>query len=137
MDTPAARAMVVAICLQESGLRTRKQVRGPARGYPQFELAGVQGVIKHTASSPHLAAALNAIDYIDRTAIDLLYSMEENDVLGAVFARLLLWTHPKALPSSADHALAWAQYTQLWRPGKPHPDTWQDNYRRAWAAVEF
>ena len=129
--------MVVAICLQESGLRTRKQVRGPARGYPQFELAGVQGVIKHTASSPHLAAALNALDYIDRTAVDLLYALEENDVLGAVFARLLLWTHSKALPSSVDHTFAWHQYTQLWRPVKPHLDTWQDNYRRAWAAVEF
>ena len=38
MDSQAARAELVAIGLQESRLKYRAQIGGPARGYHQFEM---------------------------------------------------------------------------------------------------
>ena len=40
MDTRAARAMIISICLQESRLQHRRQIGGPARGFAQFERGG-------------------------------------------------------------------------------------------------
>ena len=41
MDSPEARALVTAICLQESALKHRRQIGGPARGLAPFFLEGV------------------------------------------------------------------------------------------------
>jgi hypothetical protein len=66
MDTPEARALVLAICLQESGgLYNRLQIGGgPARGYPQFEKGakakpgGVYALLNHpTSPDPEISAA--------------------------------------------------------------------------------
>ena len=40
MDTRAARALLVAIGLQESRFEHRRQIGGPARGFFQFEAMG-------------------------------------------------------------------------------------------------
>lgn len=136
MRSPAAAAMLVAIALQESGARHRRQVGGLARGFWQFEPIGVIGVLRHPASSDHARAALEPLCY-DRslTAYEIHRIMEDNDVLACVFARLLLWTLPDALPSS-DHAdEGWRQYLAAWRPGKPHPKTWAAHYDTAWTMV--
>jgi hypothetical protein len=50
-----------------------------------------------------------------------------------VFARLLLWTDPRAMPREMDEG--WACYLRNWRPGKPHFHAWGDNWRLAREAV--
>ena len=70
-DSPAARAMLVAIALQESRLAHRWQVlqgggKGPARGLLQFESGtrasrgGVWGVYLHKTSASLLAPVCHA-----------------------------------------------------------------------------
>ena len=63
-------------------------------------------------------------------------AITNNDVLACIFARLLLWTHPQALPKRGDVAGAWAYYLDLWRPGKPHHELWPGNFERGWKATE-
>lgn len=128
MDTPEARAMIIAICLQESGLLHRRQLGGPARGFAQFEQGGgVKGVLAHRSSKAYAVALCEALSIpVD---IPVVYeALAWNDVLAAGFARLLLWTLPQPLPSLDDEDGAWAQYIDAWRPGKPHRDRW----RRCW-----
>ena len=60
-------------------------------------------------------------------------------MLAAGIARLLLWTDPKPLPKRFEpraEAQAWSYYERVWRPGKPHPETWDDCWRAAVKAVE-
>lgn len=139
MDSPAARAMLIAIGLQESKFLWRRQQNfGPARGFWQFERTGVRGVGKHKASMPHLNSALRYLRYeslIGQTA-NLHYAIEDNDVLACVFARLLLFTVPAALPDRLHPQEGWEQYLDGWRPGKPHPETWAANFTEGWDRVE-
>jgi len=137
MDTPEARAMVIAIALQESRLLHRAQINGPARGYLQFELGGgVRGVLTHAASKGHIQSVLAALDYLSNaTPADCYEAIEHNDILAAAFGRLLLWTHPKPLPAQHETDMAWHYYMATWRPGKPHPGSWQDCWEQAWQTV--
>lgn len=136
MDTSAARAMLIAIALQESRCRHRRQVGGPARSFWQFEVGGLRGILLHKASKPHLADALDALAYpVTADATVPYVAIEHNDVLAAVCARLLLWTLPTSLPTQHDPDAGWAQYVAAWRPGKPRPETWAANYAVAWDAV--
>lgn len=141
MDTQPARAMLLAIGLQESRFLYRRQTNyGPARGFWQFEKAGIRGVSRHKSSMGPLNDALRALRYeslIGQTS-KLHYAVEDNDVLACVFARLLLWTVPGALPTvdmPGAHDRAWAQYVDGWRPGKPHPETWRSFYSEAWDRI--
>lgn len=131
MDRRAAKIMLAAIALQESGIKHRRQVGGPARGYWQFEQGGgVRGVLNHPASSPHIRRVLKELDYSSESSpADCYAAIEHNDILAAAFARLLLWTDPAPLPDDADGA--WNLYLRTWRPGKPHPGTWPAHYARA------
>lgn len=134
MDSPAARSLILAICLQESDLRHRRQVKGPARGYAQFELAGVAGVLTHRASADLANDLLARLDYPG--AVGAVHAaLEHSDVLTAGFSRLLLWTLPIRLPLSVESELAWKQYLEAWRPGRPRPERWAERYARAWAEV--
>lgn len=135
MDTPQARAMLLAVGLQESKFQHRRQVGGPARGYWQFELAGVDGVFVHSASHEHARRVCAALDYHSDT-VDVRLAIADNDILACAFARLLLWTLPDALPGRDEPDVAWAQYLDAWRPGKPHPETWAAHWATAWATVE-
>lgn len=136
MDTPSARAMVVAICLQESRLQHRHQIGGPAHGYAQFEQGGgVRGVLTHPASKPHILKVLDALDYTGADAEDCYAAIEHNDILAVCFARLLLYTLPNLLPARGDPEGGWEQYISAWRPGKPHRQTWNECYAHAWEAV--
>jgi hypothetical protein len=133
MDTPAARAMCVAIALQESGLEHRFQIGGPAVSYVMFELAGIRGVMEHKASAPHVLALLEALDYHRASlAQDLYEAMPHNDILSAGMARLLLWTLPDKLPEQTEGNAGYAQYLQAWRPGRPRPDAWPTNFSEGW-----
>ena len=135
MDSPQARAMLLAIGWQESRFSYRRQVEGPARGFWQFERdGGVVGVMEHYASRVPAGQVLSVLGYPpDRQAI--WQALEHNDVLAACWARLLLWTDPRLLPQSAEASDdGWQFYLRTWRPCKPHPQTWADFYRRAWGS---
>ena len=136
MRSPKASAMLLAIALQESGTTHRRQVNGPARGFWQFEKAGVIGVRTHQASFDHAAVAVNILRYpADIEAAVLQEAITDNDVLACVFARLLLWTLPDDLPERNDPLEGWRQYIDAWRPGKPHGERWARNYSDAWMIV--
>lgn len=142
-DTPPARAMLIAIALQESGLRERRQIwrydggrpiYGPARSWWMFERIGVQGVMQHAVSRTDAAEILRAFDYApDASAIH--QAMEHNDLLACCFARLLLRTLPQALPGRGDMAEGWRQYIAAWRPGKPREDSWPAFWAKAWEVI--
>lgn len=129
MDSPEARAEVMAIGMQESRFKHRRQVGGgPALGLWQFESGGgVHGVLTHPSTKPIITPILEVLRY---RPSDCYHAIEHNDVLACVFARLLLWTHPKPLPR--DPETAWQYYLDTWRPGKPHRETWDAFYAEAW-----
>lgn len=147
MDSPEARAMLIAIALQESGLTARAQILeagkpwwasrpGAARGLWQFERSGgVAGVLGHPATQPIAYPILDELLY-PADAHTIHDALAHNDVLACVFARLLLYTLPRPLPKRGDEAESWRQYMSAWRPGKPHPGTWSANYAMAWQAVD-
>lgn len=136
MDTQAGRAMVIAICLQESRIEYRHQIGGPAHGYAQFEQGGgVRGVLTHPASKPHILKVLEALDY--EPDVEACYAaIEHNDILACCFARLLLYTLPGALPGKGQTETAWLQYIAAWRPGKPHRATWDTFYEMGWLLTD-
>lgn len=143
MDTPAARALVLAIGLQESGFTHRRQAnRGAARGFWQFEAGGVAGVWAHRRTQPLIGPICQtlAYDVTEGQRVTVCHvAIEHHDVLAAVFARLLLWTDPRALPASTtafDAAIGWTIYQAAWRPGRPRPDAWPAHYAQAWALVD-
>lgn len=136
MDTPAARVMLLAIGLQESRFLHRRQIGGPARGFWQFEKGGgVRGVLTHASTREHAQAVCKARGVLG-TADAVYETLGKDDVLAAAFARLLLWSDPKALPPINAEAAAWAVYQRTWRPGKPHSHTWPELYSRAVAEVQ-
>lgn len=147
MDTPEARAMLLAVGLQETRFTDRVQrtpgslrqwwVGGPARSFWQFEQGGLRGLAGHPDSGPLLRAALSALCYqADTSVADLHGLIAENDVLAAVCGRLLLRTDPKPLPiQSAGPESSWRCYERNWRPGKPRRETWDACHAEAWRRV--
>jgi hypothetical protein len=137
MQSPKADAMLLAIALQESKAAHRRQIKGPARGFWQFEMGGgTRGVLTHPSSKLHIRSALTDLCYRPTSTAQILHPvLEHNDVLACVFARLLLWTLPQTLPEPEDVTEGWAQYLEAWRPGRPHPKKWSENHTLAWAMV--
>lgn len=136
MDTPNARAMLLAIALQESKCCHRRQIGGPARGFYQFEKGGgVKGALIHSATKTHAQQAMQLLAYKDAAVETAFDAIEHNDTLATVFARLLLYTLPDKLPTDTQASEGWGQYVRAWRPGKPHPQTWDANFSAAWALV--
>lgn len=135
MTGPQADVMLLAIGLQESRFRHRRQIRGPARGYWQFEQGGgVRGVLVHPATRAHARRICEARDVLPQSS-EVYAALEYDDVLAAAFARLLLWSDPEPLPKLGDTAESWALYLRVWRPGKPHHHTWGELYHQAYKAV--
>ena len=135
MDTPAARAMVLAIALQESDCCHRAQCgHGPAKSFFQFELGGIAGVLTHPASKAPLYAVLLTLNY-PPAASAVHAAIEHNDILAAVCARLLLWTDAKPLPGPNEAEAGWEVYSRTWRPGRPRHADWGPNFAEAWAMV--
>jgi len=143
MDSPAARIMLLAIGLQESRFMYRYQkvagkpyLKGPAKSFWQFEEGGgVVGVMTHPATKDHAQTLCEGRGVaFERRAVH--HYMEDDDVLAAGFARLLLWADPKPLPAvDASHEDAWDCYIRCWRPGKPHRHTWDEFHAQARAQV--
>lgn len=147
MKSREATVMLLAIGLQESRFEHRFQVlqgrpgvKGPARGFWQFERGtrasrgGVWGVYLHPASKGHLEALCKS-QGVPFNPDSIYQNIEVNDVLAAGVARLLLWTDPRALPAIGQESAAWDCYIRNWNPGKPHPQTWPSLYRQAVGAV--
>lgn len=134
-DSPSARVQLLAIALQESGLAHRAQIGGPARGLWQFEMGGCRGVLSHPASTA--LATKVARDMCGASTADAVYDdLSQDDILACCMARLLLWTDPQPLPVLGDVDAAWGYYKRNWRPGRPRPEHWPDNYRLAMGAVQ-
>lgn len=110
--------------------------KGPARGFWQFERGGgVHGVMSHDATKEY-AKALCAIRNVPFDSVLVHARLETDDVLAALFARLLLWADRKPLPAlDASHEDAWAAYIRNWRPGRPHRQTWDEFHKAALAQV--
>lgn len=146
-----ATRMLLAIGLQETGFDTEFQQPGPARGWWQFEHGGgVKAVAQHSATRPHLARLVNFLgewptnpeglyDRTEREAFvdkDFLFERLDNDeVLAAGMARLLLWPHPAPIPTTIE--AAWRYYLDQWRPGKPHRGRWDKCWLRAGEAINL
>lgn len=125
MDTPDARIMLLAIGLQESRFEHRRQLVGkpprpfgPAKSFWQGEPGGgmVHGVRLHVATSAAAARLYQARGVQARDAA-IWDAIENDDVLAAGLARLLLWSDPGRLPVVGDEQGAWNLYLRTWRPG--------------------
>lgn len=126
-DTREARAMLLSIGLQESRFIHTSQIRGPAKGYYQFERGGgYAGVLRHPATKD---LAVQILANKGLSIKDGFTELSNDHALSTAFARLLLYTHPSKLPDlwSTDE-VSWDYYVDVWRPGKPHRQTW-DNFR--------
>ena len=140
MRKPEAVVLIYSIGLQESQYLYRRQVIrgqqiGPAKGYYQFERGGgCKGVVEHSASRywMHHICRERGVNF---TATAIWNAIQQDDVLAAAAARLLLFTDPKKLPALGDARGTWNLYKRTWRPGKPHPDKWPENYSEAMSAL--
>lgn len=135
MDSYNARVQLLATGLQESLLYHTRQIRGPARGYWQFESGGgLRGIMNHASSKTHLMNVTQQLGLPwDRSR--LFEAIEKDQVFAAVCARLLYWTDPRSLPQN-NAKEAWDYYIRNWRPGKPHRHTWDNYYRIAQEAMK-
>jgi hypothetical protein len=134
MDSPQAKAMMIAIAMQESRWDERRQIGGPARGFWQFELGGIRGVLSHKATQPIIRSVLDRLDYDYRPETSYA-AIEHNDVLAFAYARCNLWWIPAPLPARGEEGEGWEQYLEAWRPGRPWRGTWGAFYAQAWDLV--
>lgn len=127
-----AEVMLLAIGLQESGFRERKQHgNGPAHGFWQFEKGGgVCGVMKHPSTKKFAIKVCNELN-VPFDANSIHAALASNDILACCFARLLMFSDPKQLPEIGNESMSWDFYYRTWRPGKPHPERWGKNYSEA------
>lgn len=158
MDSAKARVMLLAMGLQESRFEHRRQLVGnpprpvgPAKSFWQFELGtaasrgGVWGVFLHAASNGQLKQIAMQRG-VPLSPSNIWNAIEQDDVLAAGLARLLLWTDPLPLPAVRDEAGAWQLYLRTWRPGAWERGNaqqraelrakWARNHAAALAAVE-
>lgn len=135
----AARRLLLAIAIQESGLIHRYQVLasgapGPARSWWQGEQTG--GMIR-VVTSPSVSQAIRSRGValcqaasVRPEAAAIWRAIEGHDLLAYGLARLLLLSDPQPIPET--EAAAWACYAdRLWRPGKPHRDRWVTSWAQA------
>ena len=147
MNSLEARQELLTIGLQESRFEHRWQVlndptkKGPARSFWQGEQGGgmVTGTMTHPASKELVQAACVFFG-VPFTSVAIWAAIENNDMLAAILARLLLWTEPGPLPRVTDEDSAWGLYLHAWRPGAYARGTlaeraalrkkWDGNHRR-------
>ena len=140
MDSKEARVELYAIGYQESEFKVRRQYNnGPAASFWQMEKGGgIIGVLRHAASR-NFAMQICSERGITPNVNSVWNAMLYDDVLGAAFARLLLYTDPRPLPkvpelinpTAPEHSDSWQYYERNWRPGKPHPEKWALSYTKA------
>lgn len=135
MTSDKARAMLLAIGLQESELHYRRQhLDGPARGLWQFERIGVAEVLRNPKTRD-IAVDLCWRCGVAATTAAVYHRIDDDDILAAGIARLALWRLKRPLPGRDQADEAWGQYMAVWAPGRPHRERWDANFERAWDAV--
>lgn len=123
-----AEVMLLSIAAQESALRHRQQINGPARGFWQFERGGgLAGVLGHHRTSPMATAFIESIG-LKPDLYALWDILPYSELLQVGLARLLLWSDNAPLPAIGDKDTAWDLYLRVWRPGKPHRGRWDAAY---------
>jgi hypothetical protein len=130
-----ARRLMIAIALQESACSVRQQTGvGPACSFWQFEINGIDGVMRHPASDVAAALACKVADMaFNDVWLHSAFADPSGDWIAAVFARLLIWTDRDPLPSTEEDG--WSAYEKLWRPGKPRRNDWSRVWDDATATV--
>ncbi len=132
-----ARVLMLAIAGQESAWKYRAQVGGPARGFWQFEVTGVDGVLNRNQTTKliaHLACEAANVQSA-RAAVHDIFARPAGDNLSVAFARLLLWSDPHFLPPVGNEEAGWDYYIRNWRPGKPSRERWATVYPQATDAI--
>lgn len=151
MNTRESRAMMLAIGLHESGFRARVQggqVRydkvirgsGPARGFWQFERAGGVAEILTSPDTKDLVEPICRMMLYEATPAAVHPALADNDVLAAIFCRLLLWRDPRPMPTPNEQEKGYKIYLRNWRPNPEaaarHAGAWSRNFDEAWALVK-
>ena len=118
MRSREATVLLLAIGLQESAFKYRRQIKGPARSFWQFEFGGgFRGVQLHGSTAKHAEKLAFDRGYASLNPREQFDCMELDDVFAAGMARLLLWTDSKALPALDRPDDAFDYYLRNWRPG--------------------
>jgi hypothetical protein len=138
-SSPQAARFLLAIALQESGLKHRRQVvsggleNGPAVSFLQGEITGgLIDMLNRPATSKYMKAICEAYN-VTPTPAGLWEAIRYQDIVAFAAGRLLLYTLPMKLPET--DLEGWDQYKKAWAPGKPKPDTWPANWALASATV--
>jgi hypothetical protein len=140
--SPEATRFLLAVAGQESACTHRAQITrsgapGPARSFWQGELTGgmVHGVLHFNSERIHrMSRALYAASDVAPQREAIWRAIEWHDPLAYGLARLLLLTDPFPIPTTQQ--AAWDCYLhRLWRPGRPHPETWPGWWQGAGACL--
>lgn len=95
----------------------KKWAKGPARGWWQFEEGGgVKGVMRHP-STERLAREIIEKRWPNSDQHKVWAVLEDDHLIAAALARLLLWTDAGKLPAVGDCSGAFDLYLRVWRPG--------------------
>lgn len=132
MATRPALAFVLAAGYQESNLEHRKQIGGPALGFWGFEPGqdkAWDGLLSRGDTGETLRIILKYMSYSEDTKADVL---RHQDILAAVAARLLIWTHASPLPKEHEIEGGYRQYDWLWRPGEKRHEDWRESWKMGW-----
>lgn len=141
LDSKQVRIQHAAIGFQESGFLARRQVitvtrdgkkqnvpEGPAVSFWQFERGGINGVINFYRNDVQKwARAVCQARGVPFELEAVWSAMQTDDVLGAAFARLLMFTDAAPVPTTPVDG--WLMYLRTWRPGRPHPDKWPASWK--------
>lgn len=128
--SPAAERFLVAVAVQESGLRHRRQQpQGPARSFFQLEPQTVRAVLEKWP--------LAAERWMDLGLWSVTYEMavEFNDPAACIIARGIMWLDPHPIPTTEVEAWQWYAM-DTWRPGKPRPEKWSASWAAACEATD-
>ena len=133
LSSPQACCMLLAIGAQESGWCDRRQKSGgPGRSCYQIETNTALAVLDKWPAGRRLWGELFPKRSISPAHVR--EAVELSEVGATLIARGILWLDPNRLPAvdPAEEAYAWWLYAErAWKPGKPRPEFWDGNWRRA------
>lgn len=125
-----AEDLLVAIAIQESGLKQRYQQPhgGPARSFWQIEPPTARAVIDKWPPAGRIWEDMLCGAALSETLACC-------DAAACAIARGILWLNPKPLPNLRNGELdaGWEYYLECWRPGKPRPEAWSESVQKALA----
>ena len=124
-QAPERELLLVAIAIQESKLKDRKQLPfGPALSLWQIEPKTAVDCLKRCMRALELWKELVIAGALE-------YHLIHNDLAACAVAAGILRITPGKLPEVGDENGAWEYYQKAWRPGKPGPERWNGSYTKA------